>query len=242
MSRSDGRFDFKRFSVAHSRSTMKVGVDGVLIGLWSQIPLSGRILEVGTGCGIISLICAQRSESSQIIAIDKDKPSVDEAATNFIESPWSDRLHAEWTDFNDFVSYETGRFDLVISNPPFFDSGVDSESSRRLTARHQGSLSPSRLLLMAPSLLNDDGLLAMIVPADMVESLEEESKSFGICLRRITLVSGHEGAPIKRALLEFSLRREKKEECFRDILTLESAPGVPTDAYRMLGKDFYLKF
>lgn len=249
MSRKDGKFDFKRFSVAHTRSSMKVGVDGVLVALWSELPEAGNILDVGCGCGVISLICAQRSENcaTRITAIDVDIPSVEEARENFLNSPWADRLSVLNIDFNNFEASSSGKFGLIISNPPYFDSGVEAGESRRLTARHQGSLSPSVLIESAPHLLIPGGTLSMVVPAEFVSRLESEAAAVGLHLSRTTSVRGHANAPVKRALLQFKCRGVENVEILnnevsRDELVLEETPGIPTDAYRLIGAPFYLKF
>ncbi len=230
--------------MSHSRSSMKVGVDGVLIALWTTIPEVGRILDVGTGCGIISLICAQRSQYADILAIDIDNESVEEAGENFQHSPWSERLQAARLSFEELSREEGEGFDLIISNPPYFDSGVAEPDSRRLTARHQGTLSPGVLLEAASALLNPDGRLSFVVPAEYASDLEAKSQKCGLIPVRVTFVKGHEKAPVKRALMEFMPQASEKTcvECERNTLTLETSPGFPTDDYRSLGKDFYLKF
>lgn len=243
MSRKDGKFDFKRFSVAHHRSSMKVGVDGVLVGLWTSAPAAGNILDVGCGCGVIALIMAQRSPQARILAIDIDEASVGEAAANFRESPWSSRLEARIADFCALADSESYRFRLIVSNPPFFDSGVEASVSRRMKARHQGDLSPSVLVKLAPRLLLPEGRLALVMPAELSAPLIHEAGNCGLTLLRHTLCRGHAGVPAKRSLLEFGVAADGGEaEAVVDELILETSPGIPTEEYRCLGRDFYLKF
>lgn len=234
-----GPFRFKRFDVRHVRSAHKVGVDGVLVALWTPLPSSmePRILDVGCGSGVISLILAQRlseiRNDFRIEAIDIDTPSVEEARENFMSSPWRDKLAADKISFAELPAYSG--FDLVVSNPPYFDSGLTNPETRRERARHQGSLSPESLIERAKELLTPNGRLTMIVPAERVEDL----KNTGLHLCAVTWVKGHPDAPTKRALLEFARTPEQFKE---SALVLETAPGVPTDEYRDLGKDFYLYF
>lgn len=254
MGRKDSptQFRFKRFSVCHHRSSMKVGVDGVLIGCWADASGASRILDVGCGCGVVSLIMAQRFPRAGIVGIDIDTPSVEEASANAAQSPWPDRISFVHRDFAEFSSEaradECSRYDFIVSNPPFFDSGVTLISSRREQARHQGVLSPPSLLEGCRSLLNPGGDVAMVIPADQCQSVESHAEELGFALCRKCLVRGHPDVPFKRALLQWNLSphhanpHEASHICPVHYLTLESPPGIPTDDYRILCHDFYLKF
>lgn len=241
-------FVFKRFSVSHSRSAMKVGVDGVLIGAWAT-PNEVRILDVGTGCGLISLIMAQRTKKASIIGIDIDAPSVDEAKDNFRNSLWSDRLVAMRESFAERISSEPGSFDLILSNPPFFKSGIKDTGSPRIKARHQGELSPFSLIEGSAELLKTEGRLSMICPAEFENELISDAISKGLIPCRLTLVRHHDGAPFKRLLIEFIKKNELNSMTDKDnilpetnFLTLFENSGDPTDPYLELCRDFYLSF
>ena len=173
-------FRFKKFEVSHSRSSMKVGVDGVLIGCWVRASEAGTILDVGTGCGVVALICAQRFPEASIRGIDIDAESVDEANFNFNNSLFSGRLQAEIKDFLEMP--ETERFDLIISNPPFFSSGVKSVETAREKARHELSLPLSALIAKARRLMTDMGVLALVLPVDRFEDLVEATRLYGLCI------------------------------------------------------------
>ena len=242
------RFYFKRFSVAHTRSAMKVGVDGVLVGVWADVSGCRHILDVGCGCGVIALMCAQRAPEAMVAAIDIDSDSVDEATDNFRESPWGDRLSALRCSLDGYLSRLSAgeddgrRFDLVVSNPPFFNSGVDTPDSRRLSARHQAELSPLALVECATRLLAPGGRLALIAPSEQADEIMTEATAQSLWLRRAEYVRGHAAAPVKRVLLEFSPTPGLTATDSIPVLDLETAPGVPTPAYRALCRDFYLKF
>lgn len=245
MSKNNSRFCFKHFSVSHHRSSMKVGVDGVLIGAWADVEGAKTILDVGTGCGLITLMMAQRNEEANVIGIDIDNASVEEAKENVDNSPWYDRISIIHGDFpNGLVTKSAQGFDLIISNPPFFDSGVSQTHTSRERARHQGSLSPSSLLEASVSLLNDLGCLAMIVPTELTQDIEEKADRLGYSLIKKCFVRGHKDAPYKRTLLQWRIGVNDLSN--RDIgieyMTLENDRGVPTDEYRQLCKDFYMKF
>lgn len=237
-------FRFKKFECSHSRSSMKIGVDAVLIGAWVDVEGAKTILDVGTGCGVIALMCAQRNPSAIIEAIDIDPYSVEEASENFETSPWRERLTACISDFN---ALENKSYDLIISNPPYFNAGIEYPGSRRLMARHENSLSPSRLLCKGSELISESGRIAMVIPADRLETVISEAGKASLYVRRLCKVKGHKEAPVKRILVEFS--REETSlgvgpySCIEsDLLVLEETPGVPTNDHRQLCKPFYLYF
>lgn len=247
-------FRFKKFTVEHDRSAMKIGVDGVLLGMWADVEGASRILDVGCGCGVIALMCAQRTVDAVISAVEIDVNAAEESKDNFSNSPWSGRLTARCMNFIELE--ESEKYDLIISNPPYFNSGVDSSGSARTLARHQGELSPLTLLSKGSRILNPNGRIAMIVPAEQLPEIVGHGRSEGLEPCRITLVKGNRRAEIKRALIEVvktdvssdrndenEMKLEDGDNCFiNNILVLEEEPGVPTPEYRRLGRDFYLKF
>lgn len=247
MNKKISKFRFKQFAVSHHRSSMKVGVDGVLIGCWTSTYGSHRILDVGTGCGLIALIMAQRVPGALIDAIDIDTSSIDEARENVEASPWSDRIRVFNCSYslvaNMMVENKEG-YDLIISNPPFFDSGVKETFTAREKARHQGELSPLSILEGALELLSPGGSVAMVVTVEIADYLETQATALGYTLTGKCLVRGHDKAPYKRTMLQWRLRMPESNVSIKepDFLTLERSPGEPTEEYRALCKDFYLRF
>lgn len=234
-------FRFKQFSVSHRLSAMKVGVDGVLLGAWADVADTGKVLDVGTGCGVIALLVAQRSPSAIVTAIDLHQPSVDEARENFDLSPWSERLTAKKVSFQDFIS--ESKFDLIISNPPFFDSGADSKLSPRMAARHAGELSPLSLLKNGVRLINRKGRIALICPAEQEDVLVDKAAEAGLAAVRLTHVHGVEGKPAKRLLAEFVTRADNDNvEIVRNSLNIMDSNGCYTKEYCRLTGAFYLHF
>lgn len=247
MSKKISRFSFKQFAVSHHRSSMKVGVDGVLIGCWADVHGAKRIIDVGTGCGLIALIMAQRAPEAMIDAIDIDSPSIEEAQKNFVASPWAERLNAtgcSYTEVEDLLIRNERGYDLIISNPPYFDSGVRETVTAREKARHQADLSPLSLLEDAADILNSGGSVAMIVPTEIYGNLEAQAEAIGYALERKCFVRGHKDAPYKRVLLQWRRGGDGEIRVIMapQFLTLEVAPGEPTEEYRALCKDFYLRF
>lgn len=233
-------FRFKRFDCMHGGGSMKIGVDAVLVGAWADVAGARHIIDVGTGCGVIALMCAQRAPEAMITAIDIDEASVAEASGNFAASPWPERLSALHADFTEMTVRDV---DLIVSNPPYFDSGIVKPDTPRLVARHEDALSPAVLLSRGAEMLSDCGRIAMIVPALRLEEICESGRAAGLSLRRAAKVRGHEAAPVKRALLEFCKSEEPSiDESKIPTLVLELSPGVPTPEHRALCGDFYLKY
>lgn len=242
-----GLFHFKHFSVNHDRSSMKVGVDGVLIGSWCSA-VGERILDAGTGCGVIALMLAQRNPEAEIHAIDVDTCSIEEASENFNNSSWKSRIYSKCISFNDIVEKEKESFDLIVSNPPFYDSGVSAPSTSREVARHQSSFSPSVLIEGASLLLRNHGRVAMIVPSEYFTHLRELGISKGLVLDRAVYVRNKASNAVKRVMMEFCKNSDiiisgnVLDKGKVPVLTMFDSNGEPTPEYQELGKEFYLKF
>lgn len=243
MSKSNQPFRFKRFEVYHHRSSMKIGVDAVILGAWANVLNARTILDVGCGCGVIALMAAQRNLSSRIEAIDIDKASVEEAAGNFLVSPWSERIVAKQIDFNDYCSRHIEQsiqpIDYIISNPPYFDSGVDTQDSIRLKARHQGLLSPAIILEKGSKLISDNGIIGMVIPVEQAEELTGIANSLGLFTIRKMIMTGREGREAKRCFIEFGRHAVPFST---EHLTIEFHDGSFTPEYMSLCRNFYLKF
>ena len=231
-------FRFKKFAVTHGKGSMKVGVDAVLLGAWAG-ERACKILDVGTGCGVISLLLAQRFPEAKIDAIDIDIPSVEEASDNFSKSVWKNNLKVWRAQFPNDLEGATEKYDLIVSNPPYFLSGIVSPMTQRERARHQDTLSVFSLLEFAPGFLSEDGVLAIICPSEFETPAIEKSSISGLYIKRICRIKDREGKKGKRIMMEFQCKKTntiKEEE-----LTLFKG-GAPTEAYKYLCRDFYLKF
>lgn len=235
-------FRFKRFKVVHEQSAMKVGVDSVLLGAWASVDGARRILDAGTGCGLLALMAAQRNPGALITGVELDPVAAREAASNFSSSPWAERLECVEEDFLRFVNgcLQGTEFDLVISNPPYFDSGVEVSDPRTM-ARHQAGLSPAMIFKSASKVLAPCGHIAMVLPSgDVFEDASKEADNAGFHLMRICRVRGRIGLEAKRVLAEWG--PAYAETVFEPDLLLEEEPGKPTDRHRELCRDFYLKY
>lgn len=238
-------FRFKHFQVSHSQSSMPIGVDAVLIGAWANAE-GKRILDVGTGCGVIALMLAERNRNAEIVGIDIHSPSIEEATQNFHCSPWNERILARHATFKEIVE-EGGEWDCIVSNPPYFDAGVKVTDDARVRARHVGELSPMNLVADSCKILGKDGRLSMIFPYEMADCIEECVEKNGMYISRRCDVADHRGAKIKRTMMEIRCKGETGS--FRNVgkddsekLIMFDEHNDPTPEYRDLCKDFYLKF
>lgn len=229
-------FRFKQFAVLNDRTAMKVGTDGVLLGAWCPVESMRHVLDVGTGCGVIALMVAQRNHTALIDAIDIDHDAIEEATLNFAASPWSERLTAIEADFNDMTRHD--RYDMIVSNPPYFTDSLLPPDAARTMARHTESLTYSQLIEGASQRLTDEGILALISPTDAESFIIEAATFASLPVRRITRVIPVEGGAAKRALWLLTRRDMAYHE---DILIIAHNDGTFTSDYIALTKDFYLK-
>ncbi len=229
-------FRFKQFAVKNDLAAMKVGTDGVLLGAWCPVDGVQRVMDVGTGCGVIALMVAQRNATAVIDAIDISSEAIDEATVNFANSPWSDRLIARRADFNAIDTVE--RYDLIVSNPPYFTNGLLPSGDARTMARHACTLTYRELIDGASRLLSEDGALALISPTDAEGLITEAATFASLPVRQVTRVIPVDGANPKRTLWLLS-RHEipYSQRC----LTIAHSDGTFTSEYIALTGDFYLK-
>lgn len=231
-------FRFKRFSVCQQGCAMKVGTDGVLLGAWCALEASQRrVLDIGTGTGVIALMAAQRSAEARITAVDIDGECARRAAGNFAASPWGDRLEAVQADIRDFAPGHT--FDHIITNPPYFSSSLLPPDSGRRLARHCVALPFADLAAAFDRLLAPCGRVSMILPADAADAF------VGICRGTLSLsrrcdVRTTPRSAVRRSMLEFG--RGYCAQPRHELLVIQTAPETFTEEYRTLTRDFYLKF
>lgn len=233
-------FTFKRFSVSQMRSAMKVGTDGVLLGAWAHFtPEHRRILDVGTGTGLIALMAAQRTEAwgAEVVAVEIDAPSAEDARENFARSEWDERLSLVECAVQEFCPEE--KFDHIISNPPYFVDSLLSPDVSRTAARHTTSLSFDELALASARLLNPEGVLSLVLPYDAVADMTLAAARVGLFLVRREDVRSKQNAAPLRSLLEFGF---EPQPTLRTNHTIHISGGDYSEEYRSLTKDFYLKF
>ncbi len=239
-------FRFKQFYIEDSKCAMKVGTDGVLLGAWTPIGVrnqeSGiRILDVGTGSGLIARMLMQRCPEAEVEGIDIDAAAVEQARENGV-SAFQARLQ-EWR-------LEIGNYyDLIVSNPPYFQNSLKNPDAGRMTARHTDTLSYTDLIHHCARLLKEDGQLALILPADAEAEVRGLAAAERLSLTHVTRVYSKVSKPVRRVLMAFRSQesgvksQDDSLSTFRiieDTLVLEDEKGGRSAAYSNLTRDFYL--
>ena len=269
-------FRFKQFTVWHDRCAMKVGTDGVLLGAWCPLPNSAasnspqgvlypRILDIGTGSGLIALMLAQRLSSQSPIAnnlytidaIDIDADAVAQAQYNFEQSPWSFHLHAHHSTLQDWSPSlqrsdlqvkrssseanfkRSNLYSLIVSNPPYFQDSLKNPNAQRATARHTDTLSYAELIAHSARLLQEDGILALVLPIEAEQEILTLATDHGLHPTHITYVHSKPGKPAKRLLIALSPISDSRRP-MTDTMYIESENAPRSDEYKELTKDFYL--
>ena len=194
---------------------MKIGTDGVLLGAWSSLDHRPEsILDIGTGTGLIALMLAQRSDAELIDALEIEENAYEQAVENFEKSDWGDRLFCYHAGFDEFVEemQDEEKYDLIISNPPFYSEDYKTGNENRDQARFADALPLEELIEGASLLLSEKGHLDIIIPHSEEKKAIEIAKSFNLFPNRITRVKGTEASPVKRSLLSFGF--DKKVSIF----------------------------
>lgn len=228
-------FQFKQFTVWHDKCAMKVGTDGVLLGAWACVANAQRILDIGTGTGLVALMLAQRSDAF-VIALEIDSSAAGQAIENVARSPWQDRIEVIQTNFKNYTS--TTQFDVIVSNPPYFADSLKCPDPQRTTARHNHELTYQELLKGVALLLAADGEFTIVIPTDVIDSVKEIAADYALYPSRQLNVITRPGLPPKRNLITFTFQKQK---CQAEELVIELARHEYSKEYIELTKEYYLK-
>lgn len=231
-------FKFKQFCIKQDQTAMKVGTDGVLIGAWANCTNTYTILDVGSGTGLISIMLAQRNANAKITGLEIERDAFMQSLENVEASNWSDRIKIMHTSLQDFSEQNTDKFDLIVSNPPFFENSEKATGNKRNLARHTDSLSFEILISLAEKSLAEKGKFSVIIPMDSSTKFIFLANENNLFLNRKTIIKPNYKKPAKRILLEFS--RIKKQILEKE-LTIEIERHIYTKDYIDLTKEFYLK-
>ena len=235
---SNPYFSFKQFTVFHHKCAMKVGIDGVLLGAWVDVSNAKNVLDVGTGSGLIALMLAQRSDA-EITGIDIEPNAVIQAAENVNDSPWKDRINIVQISLKDFAEKSPKKYDLIVSNPPYFVDSLKNPDDNRALARHTDSLPHTDLLLYSNILLSPQGKLAVILPLNQGLEIIENAEKLNMYCNKIVYIYPKPSVAIKRILLEFG--QEKNIQQINSIFIETSQRHEYSPEFTALVKDFYLK-
>ena len=229
-------FHFRQFDVEDQYSTMKVGTDAMLLGAWACPGTALKILDIGTGCGVLALMMAQKSDAI-IEAIDIDQLSVNEAQGNFNRSPWNNRLFAIHTTLQAFTGNVQPDYDFIICNPPYFSNSLKSSSARKNSTRHDQLLSREELAQSVSKIMTPEGSFALILPADVAEAFVVFCKMIGMYLRRSLIIYPKPAVLPTRILMEFT-----KSQCKymgETELTILNFSGAFSAEYLALTSNFH---
>lgn len=228
-------FQFKQFTVYHDRCAMKVGIDGVLLGAWADANGAKHVLDIGTGTGLIALMVAQRCGAS-VDAIDIDSGAFEQAQFNVAQSPWAGRISVSCNALQEFRPDK--KYDLIVSNPPYFTNSLKAPDAGRTLARHSDSLPLDVFLTCAAELLADDGRICVILPVVEGERFVELASEWGFGCRNLVRVFPMPHLPVKRLLIE--LVKGDVKTSTTDLI-IERERHMYTDDFASLARDFYLK-
>lgn len=235
----DQPFQFKQFTIHQDQCAMKVGTDGVLLGAWTALNHNtNSILDIGAGTGLIALQLAQRSNAELIDAIELDDDAYEQCVANFEASPWGDRLFCYHAGFDEFVEEMDEKYDLIVSNPPFYTEEVESGDTSRDKARQNNALPFDELLEGVSGLLHKNGIFSVIIPFKAEMEFVKLAEANGLYPKRITRVKGNPTVNFKRSLMEFGF---EKCSVLEEELTIETARHKYTEEYMELTRPFYLK-
>ena len=235
---SKNSFQFKQFTVNQDRCAMKVGTDGTLLGAWANAPEGPcKILDIGTGTGLVALMMAQRFPESQVFGVDIDPEAVIQATQNAEASPFSDRIKISECDATKMTDKE--EFDVIVCNPPYFIDSLTCPKDQRTLARHAVSLTYESLMQAAKKLLKNDGRISIVIPTENNDAIESAATFAGLFITRLCLIKTTPNKLPKRQLIEFSKQQNQKIDFKEEIL--EMIPNQRSVWYHELTKDFYIK-
>lgn len=231
-------FHFKQFTIEQDRCPMKVGTDGVLLGAWADISAARHFLDIGTGSGVIALILAQRAPDAMVHGVEIDAEAAAQAALNMGRSPWPDRLHVFQDSIQNFARTTAQRYDLIVSNPPFFSGGTFSDNHDRQAVRHTVKLPHGDLLIAVQRLLAPTGRFCLILPH--IEGLRfcEVANTYHLFCTRRTKVYSRPGKPVERLLLQFEAEVKPLQQ--DELFIHAGQDDAYSEEYAALTRPFYL--
>lgn len=232
-------FKFRQFQIKHDKCAMKIGTDGLLLGAWADMSSAERVLDVGTGCGVIAIMCAQRKQDALIWGIDIDEMAVCQARDNVVMSPYAKNVFIDVADYRFFAFNDSSTNELftnIVSNPPYFIENTTSPDEKRSLARNSNSLPFEDFLKNSSEVLCKGGRLSIIVPTSVVCLVISSAVKYDLFLCRRTDIADSPSSCFKRSLLEFTYDIMLQTE--RDFLIIHEEDGGYSSDYKSLMCDF----
>ena len=233
-------FHFKKFSIDDSKAAMKIGTDAVLLGAWVTCANETRILDIGSGSGILALMMAQRNANTPVDAIEIEYEASVLTKENINLSPWSSRIEAYHLSAQQFCNNTHNKYSLIICNPPFFTDSLKSPGESRNLARHNDTLAVSDLLEITSELLTDEGKASFVIPADALEKWKNEALRHGLFPMKITYARSSPVHKVHRVLIAFT--RTGIQDAVEDDICIYNTDSSHSEEYKSLTRDFYLYF
>lgn len=237
MSKYKKPFHFKQFVMEHDKCAMKIGFDGALLAAWAQFDNPKNILDVGCGSGLMALMLRQRFLNTEITAIDPNEGAITQSEINFNNSPFEKGFNLLQTSFQDFSTLD--KFDLILSNPPFFTEDTSSGDENRDQARMEKFLPIDSLLAKARSLLRPSGKFYLIYPTWESKRVMDSAQQIGLSIKTQTTIFSRKDKPSKRTIFEFGNLNGLPER--KEFVSGNQDVGY-SDEYKNLLKDFYTIF
>ena len=233
-------FRFKHFDIQQHLCTMKVNTDGVLLGAWSEIENKKKSLDIGTGTGVIAIMLAQRNNQIISHGIEIDEKASTQAAENMAGSPFKSRLKCIYGSIQDYVNHTSEKYDLIVSNPPFFSGGTFSLNQNKANVRHTIKLSHADLLNAVRALITSDGHFDVILP--YIEGLRfiELAQKYDFGVVKITEVKPREEKSIERLLIRFAMKYNHPAFTDRLIVHNSTMTNDYTNEFKTLTRKFYI--
>lgn len=231
-------FRFKKFNINHQKSGMKIGTDGVLLGAWANLEGCESVLDLGTGSGLVALMCVQRYEKIDVVGIDIDKEASIQAENNFKDSPFFSQLKSLHFSFNEFIQSTDKKFDAIVSNPPFFKNSFKTDNQQRNMARHSDHLSLNDLFSNAKKVLVNSGKLILIYPFDQLEDIHKIASENSFHNTKQVNISHNNTKLPKRVLLEYLYKDNSRKPIIENFY-LKNHDNEFSDEYILLTKDFH---
>jgi tRNA1Val (adenine37-N6)-methyltransferase len=235
---SNSYFDFKQFTINQDTSSFKVGTDGVLLGAYADVSDARNILDIGTGTGLIAIMLAQRSDAS-IVAIEPDDESYRQACGNVSKCPWSSRINVVNSDLQNYDPPEE-KFDLIVSNPPYFTGSLKNPDPVKSRARHNDCLSFEDILHGSLRVLSESGTLQVILPFEAGNLFVAKASDYRLNCNNVLRIRPVYNGEVKRVILRFSKKNCNLTE--KELVIEKGRRHDYTEDYINLTRDFYLNF